>query len=418
MRRKSLSARTLAAFRVAIFLALSIGALARPGSAKVVGTVKAINGNSIILTTDSGTEMTVVLADSTRILQATPGQIDLKSAASIQAADIHVGDRILALGPNGEGNSTLVSTIVVMKQSDIANKQQQERDEWRRGVGGIVKEVDARAATIAVTNALASTGKPIVIHLSSTASIRRYPPDSVKFEDAKPGTLDQIKPGDQLRARGTKNVDGTEFTAQAIVSGTFRQIAGTVLSTDVAKGSVTVMDLLNKEPITLKVTADSQMHKLPAFAAQRLAMRIRGGGESTSGTPSGRSEGLSQGGAKGASVSGPGQGGQGNWRRQQAPDSAGTAAGPDGNSRGVGGAADFQQMLSRMPTISISDLQKGDAVMLVATEGTSTSAPNTITLLTGVDPILTAAPSTAVAATILSPWNLGASPGGGDAPPQ
>ena len=71
-------------------------------------------------------------------------------------------------------------------------------------------------------------------------------------------------------------------------------------------------------------------------------------------------------------------------------------------------------MLSRMPSVAISDLQKGDAVMLVATEGSSSSAPTAITLIAGVEPILTAAPGGAAAATILSPWNLGASPGGGE----
>jgi hypothetical protein len=69
-------------------------------------------------------------------------------------------------------------------------------------------------------------------------------------------------------------------------------------------------------------------------------------------------------------------------------------------------------MLSRMPSVAISDLQKGDAVMVVATEGSAASAPTAITLISGVEPILTAAPSGAAAATILSPWNLGASPGG------
>jgi hypothetical protein len=70
-----------------------------------------------------------------------------------------------------------------------------------------------------------------------------------------------------------------------------------------------------------------------------------------------------------------------------------------------------------MPSVSLSELQKGDAIMLVATAGTTTSAPTTITLLSGVEPILTAAPSGAAAATILSPWNLGA-PSGGEAAPE
>ena len=69
-------------------------------------------------------------------------------------------------------------------------------------------------------------------------------------------------------------------------------------------------------------------------------------------------------------------------------------------------------MLTRMPAVSVSDLNKGDAVILVATEGSSSYGPTAITLLAGVEPILSAAPARASAANILSPWNLGAQAGG------
>jgi hypothetical protein len=76
-------------------------------------------------------------------------------------------------------------------------------------------------------------------------------------------------------------------------------------------------------------------------------------------------------------------------------------------------------MLSRMPAISVSDLNKGDAVMVVTTEGTSSSGPTAIKLIAGVEPILTAAPGGAGAAMILSPWNLSAGgPAGGDSASQ
>jgi hypothetical protein len=402
--------RNTAASKSVLFLTLAIAAFSQIASAKAVGTVKSVSGISIVLTTDSG-EVTVTLADSTRILRASPGQIDLKSATPIQATDIHVGDRMLAIGPNGEGNTVAASTVVVMTQGDIAQRQQQEREEWRKGVGGIVKEINAGAGTITIANALASSGKPIVVHVSQATSIRRYSPDSVNFDEAKSGTLDQIKPGDQLRARGTKNEDGSEFTAQAIVSGTFRNIAGTVISTDTANNRVTVMDLLTRHPMTLNISNDSQMHKLLPVVAQRLAARLK----DSAGVPNGNSQGSPAESAGGAAGTGAGSSegrGPGNWRGQNgtgtSPD---TSAGGEGLRRG-GGSPDFQQMLSRMPSVTIADLQKGDTVMVVATEGSAASAPTAITLISGVEPILIAAPGGAAAATILSPWNLGASPGG------
>src|ERR1017187_4528624 len=141
----------------------------------------------------------------------------------------------------------------------------------------MVKAVDAGAETIKIsTGTLAA--KDVAIHVSKNTIIRRYAPDSVKFDDAKPGSFDQIKSGDQLRARGTRSADGNELTADEIVSGTFRNIAGTVVATDQGNNSVTVMDLASRRPVTLKITADSQLHKLPPVMAQRIAIGLKGQG--------------------------------------------------------------------------------------------------------------------------------------------
>jgi len=411
--RRLLSPGAASAFL--LVLATALGAHA--ASTRVVGTVKSLSGNSIVVTTDAGGESTLNLTATTHILKVLPGQT-LKDAAPVQASEIKVGDRILAAGEPGEGNQTTASTVVVMKQSDIAEKQREEGDQWRRGVGGIAKEVNAAAGTVTIANGLSAGAKPILIHASSSTAIRRYSPDSVKFDDAKPGTLDEIKPGDQVRARGQKSADGTEFEAQAIVSGTFREIAGTVISADAAGGNLTVMDLAAKKPVTLKVTADSQMRQLPEPVAERLAMRLKGAPPGNGGP---NPAGAGSGGAVSARAQGEASGGGSNPGQGQAGEAAAGASGPrPGGPRAfgaAGGPPDFQQILSRMPGVSLSDLHKGEAVMVVATSGTTTTAPTTITLLSGVEPILAAAPSGAAAATMLSPWNLGA-PSGGEAAPE
>lgn len=414
-------------FLVPLLLASSVFAQAPP--AKIVGTVKSITASSVVLTTDGGTDTTVTFADSARIVRATSGQTDLKTAPTIQISDIQVGDRVAARGQTAEGGALVASVAIVMKQGDIAQRQQTERDEWRKGVGGIVKEVNAPAGTITIANSLLAGGKPILVHVASNSEIRRYSPESVKFDDAKPGTLDQIKPGDQLRARGAKNADGTEFTAQAIVSGSFKEIAGTVISTDAANNSLTITDLATKKTVTVKVGPDSQLRKLPQFVAMGIGTRLKGG--ATGRAQDGNDSSVSEAGQK------PGAGGRGNWRGADAGssgnDSDGSAAGARGGSTGgtgtrgqggswrggSGGPPDFQQMLARMPVLSISELNKGDAIILVATEGSANSQPMAITLLSGVEPILSAAPAGTSAATILSPWNLGAPSGaGGEGSPQ
>src|SRR6516164_6426941 len=89
--------------------------------------------------------------------------------------------------------------------------------------------------------------------------------------------LDQIKPGDQLRARGSRSADGSEFAAEEIISGWFRNIAGTVASVDASQNTVNVMDAITKKPVSVKVGGDSQMRKLPPMMAQEIAMRLKGG---------------------------------------------------------------------------------------------------------------------------------------------
>ena len=368
---------------------------------------------------------TVTFADSARIMRAAPGQTDLKTAAPIQISDIQVGDRVAARGQAGDAGALFASVAIVMKQGDIAHRQQAQTNEWRRGIGGIVKDVNPSGGTVVIANSLAAGSKPILIHVGPGAEIKRYSPDSVKFEDAKPGTLDQIKAGDQLRARGTKNADGAEFTAQAIVSGSFRDIAGTVVSTDATNQSITISDLMTKKPVM--VGPDSQLRKLPQFVAMGIAMRLKGG---TPGVAAGDQGSATQGGQ-------PSAAGRENWHGARSgaagadsqASASGMRGGQNGNAmRGQGagwsgngsGPPDFQQMLARIPAVSITDLNKGDAVMLVATEGSANSQPTAITLLSGVEPILSAAPAgTNAASTILSPWNLGQPAGtGGEGPGQ
>lgn len=65
-----------------------------------------------------------------------------------------------------------------------------------------------------------------------------------------------------------------------------------------------------------------------------------------------------------------------------------------------------------MPTATLADLKKGDAVMIVASQGTEAGGVTAITLLSGVEPILTASPS-ASQALFSGSWSLGAPGGGG-----
>ena len=65
----------------------------------------------------------------------------------------------------------------------------------------------------------------------------------------------------------------------------------------------------------------------------------------------------------------------------------GPGGGPGGGRQG-GGQADFQQVVNRTPPAALTDLQKGDAVMIVATQTENSAGVTAIMLVGGVEPIL------------------------------
>src|SRR5947209_3858876 len=112
-----------------------------------IGVVKSVNGSVITLAPDSGSDVTVNLQPSTRMVRIAPGEKDLKNATPIQLQDIQVGDRILVGGNAAPDNlSLLASSVVVMKRSDLEVRHQQDLQDWqKRGAGGLVSAVDPSA---------------------------------------------------------------------------------------------------------------------------------------------------------------------------------------------------------------------------------------------------------------------------------
>ncbi|MGB7283571.1 MAG: DUF5666 domain-containing protein [Candidatus Acidiferrum sp.] len=376
-----------AAFGVCAVAAEPASPAAQAAVARAVGTIKTITGNTIVLTTDAGPETTIQVPIGARLVRIEPGAKDLKNAAALQLSELQPGDRILVRGQMADdGKTLLAASVIAMKHEDIAAKQTHEREEWQRhGVGGLVSAVDPATGTIKISTNATGVAKAVTVKVLTDTILRRYAPNSIKFDDAKPAPIDEIKVGDQLRARGTRSEDGTELTAEEIVSGTFRNVAGTISAVDAAAGTLTVMDLLSKKPITVKVGAETQIRKLPPMVAEFIAKRLKG-------APA-----------------------EGNGAASAAPkpaESAGSgAAGRPGGGRG----GDLQQVLSRLPAETLASLQKGDAVMIVTTEGTAGNDATAITLLAGVEPLLEASPKGG-ASSILSPWTMSSAPAGDAAP--
>ncbi len=361
-------------------------------TARRIGSIKAISGGVITLTPDSGPEIQITVQAGARIVRIAPGEKTLKNATPVELQELQTGDRILVAGKASDDAKTIAAaSIVVMKRSDVEARKEEDRQDWqKRGLGGLVKAVDPVSGTATISVTGFGGAKSVVVQTSKATVVRRYAPDSMKFDDAKPSTLQEIQPGDQLRARGNRSADGTELAAEEIVTGSFRNVAGIVNSVDASAGTMNVQDLVSKKLVQIKVTPESQLHQLPPEFAQRIAMRLKAAMAGAAGNAAG----------PGAPPAGA------------APGGAGSSGGGTTGGMRPGGAPDFQQILNRMPAVTLSDLHKGDAVMIVATQGAPSGGATAITLLSGVDAILQAAPSGSQA-MMLSPWSLGA-PGGAD----
>jgi hypothetical protein len=346
-------------------------ALLAQASARIsaVGTVQSISGSALTLKTDAGQQYTVQVDDTAKLVQTAPGSKDLSAATVIALTDISTGDRILVTGTPGADAPTVLAAkrVVLMKSSDIAAIHAAEQADWqKRGSGGLVKSVDVADQTIQVTAA----GHPVTLKLQRTTILRRYAPDSVDFAAAVPGTLAQIQPGDQLRVRGDRSADGLTITADEIVSGSFRNIAGPITAVDLTAGTITVKDLTTKHSILIRTTSVTNIKKLDARASAMLAQRASGGSGNGSPAP-----------AAGAA-------------------SAATPARPH---------FDLAQAIQHMPPVALSEFHVNDAVMVVGSTPDATGATVTaITVLGGVEQLLSAKGGQTMT---LAPWSLGGDAG-------
>ena len=365
-----------AATGILVALLLAAAMVHAQAAPHLLGTVTAIGGDAITVKTAQGEEK-VETPSTAKLLRIEPGQTNLSAAVPMQFSELAVGDRVLVnLDPNASSPQAL--RVIAIKQSDVEKQREQEKEEWAHGVGGLVKSVDPATGTIVL--AAGAGPKPIMvtIHTTQATILKRYAPASVSYAMARPAPFDAIHAGDQLMARGVKNADGSQMNAAEVVSGSFRNISGTVSSVDAANSTLVVKDLATKKQVTIHVTPETQMRRLPERMAQFLAARLKGG-------------------------MGGGRGGEAGGAATRSTMRSGGEMGQGG------GAMDPQQLLSRAPVIHLADLQKGEAVMLVATQGDADVTA--ITFVAGVEPLLEAPASQ----NLLANWSMGSSAPSGDA---
>lgn len=303
------------------------GLLGGQTPSRVAGTVESKEARGFLVKPDNGAQVTVIAAEGTRVQRVQPGERDLSKAETIALADIVVGDRVLVRG-HSAGAALEAESVIVMSARAIAQKQEAERRMWQeRGLFGVAESVDAVAGTVKLAVRGRAEAPPIVVAVSPKTVLRRYASDSVRFADAVEAKLSVMRKGDQVRVLGEKDASGARITAEQIVFGTFRTIAGTVVK-PAADGVITIRNVENGRALLVRMKPDSQIKRFPQAA-------------------------------------------------------------PMGMRPGLGGAGrDLGAMLDRMPAAKLEELKPGETVIVSSTVGARPDELTAIVVLAGAEPVL------------------------------
>lgn len=372
-----------AVFAVAVFAASLCASVAAQGADPgitpngVIGEVAAVDAGSkqIFVKTDAGSVVIASLSDATQILRNPPGEKGLDKAAPMTLAELTAGDRVFAMGAVSADRKTVAARrVVVNTKAELEKKREAERAEWqRRGIVGVVSALDPQTKEITIQTRGPQGPQSVVIAASAPGLVfRRYAPDSIKFADAKPSSFDELKTGDQLRAKGERSEDGSRFTPEEVVTGSFRTSVGTITAVNAEKGEITIKQAQGDQTLTVVVRPDSVMKQFQL--PPEMAAMMGGGGPGAGG---GERRVIMREGAGGGGQGG-GQGQQGGAQGQ---------GGPPGGARRMFGP-DLQQMIERLPAASLAELQTGQMIVVSSTVGADPSRVTAIQLVSNIEPLV------------------------------
>ncbi len=311
------------------------------GQARVIGEVTEIDQTLLRLSVklDTGETVAVKLDPATSYMRVSPEDSSLEKAVPISLAAIAAGDRVYARGQKTEDKAAFYARqLVVMMKNDLARKQERERMDWRRrSIVGVITALNPDTKEIRLLTRGPDGARPMMIRIVEGVRFRRYAPDSVKFSDTKPSSFAELKVDDQLRALGEKSGDGSRFTPEEIVSGSFRIVGGIVTSINQQNNEITIRELQTQQPVTIAISKDSLLRQLaPEFAAMAADRARRG----------------------------------------NAPAAQSSSNSPDP-----------EEAVERMPAFTISELKPGDRVIVSSVKNATPARVKAIGLFTGVDPL-------------------------------
>lgn len=321
-------------WRAATLMVAALPLLAQAPPASTMGTLTAFRPEAaeLEIKADNGSVFTVKIAADTIFRRVQPGEKSLKNAEEVHVTDLSTGDRVLVTkAPDG----VTARRVIVISAKSISSRDEAERKDWNvNGVGGVV---DSKKGDEIILRSRSMSGQNhTTVVAGPNTKFRRYAAGSVKFSDAKESSLAEVSAGDQLRARGKKSADGQRVEAEEVVFGTFLTRAGTVLSADPETKEIKIKDNADEKTLTVKVTPDSQLKRMPAFGGMRSG--------------------------------------------------AAGAAGEQGGR--PGGSHDIAQMLEHMPAAQFQDIHPGETIVVSSTKGANPGQLTAIMLLTNAESLV------------------------------
>lgn len=309
---------------------------------RVLGEVVEIdqNANRIVVKTDLGNRVTILLDEKTDYFRVPPGEVSMEKAIRITRGEINPGDKVYARGKLSEDRRSLpAQKMIVMLKGDIEKNQERRRDEWdRRGISGVITAFDPKAREITLQVRGREGVKTTIITTTDAVKFRRYAADSVQFGEALTSSFTELKTGDEVCALGEKNSDGSRFEAEQVVFGSFRTVTGTVTAIDGSSGEISISTLGKKQALAVLVRKDSTLRRITPQVAQMIARVAQG--------------------SRGAGA--------------------------------VSGGDELQRALDRLPSPSLSEIKPGDMITVTSTIGADPLRVTAITLITGMDAVLSA----------------------------
>jgi hypothetical protein len=327
---------------------------------RVVGNVTAVNKTEaqVTIKSDTGESITIVLNPSSSLLRLPPGETSAQKAIKITLADIAVGDRLFARVTGTAGEKPVAATQIVVSGAPVStagspDPAPQRGDARSRGLNGRITTLNADKKEIAVQSRSREGVGTITIQASDSTKFFRYAPDSLDIKNASRSSFAGLKVGDQLRALGETNADGTRFTADEIISGLIGRTGGQVTAVNPAANEITVKNTQTGQTMTVAVGANSMLRRVSAedaaaFEGNRPARPDRPASSTATTT------------------------------RPERPSESRTA----GEERRPRAGRGIQEALENLPAIKVSELKKGDTVFVSGTQA-DPSHMTAIMLLTG-----------------------------------